>query len=71
VIPTQIGELLTHQPPQPAHQRGLVLAGELGKLPDYLDQGLLDYVRELKPLTQPRSQTGPHNHPQVIAIQSA
>ena len=55
MITPQIGELLTHQPSQPAYQRGLVLAGELGKLPDHLDQGLLDHVREFQPLAQPRS----------------
>jgi hypothetical protein len=44
MIPPKVGQLLAHQTPQPAYQSGLVLAGELGKLPDHLDQCLLDHV---------------------------
>ena len=71
MIPPQVGQLLTHQPPQPAHQRGFVLAGELGKLPDDLDQGLLNHVGKLQPLAQPGTQAGPHDHPQVVPVQRA
>ena len=71
MIATKVGKLLTDQPSQPADKRGLVLTCELGKLPDNFDQGFLDNVGKFQPLSKPRSQTGPHDHPQVVPIQGA
>ena len=70
MIPAQVGELLPDQPAEPAHQRRLVLAGELGELPDDLDQRLLDHVGQLDPLAELGAQAGPDDHPQVVAIEA-
>jgi hypothetical protein len=71
VVTPQVRQFLAHKSPQPAHESGLVLARELGKLPDNLDQRLLDHVRELQPLAQSGPQTSPHNHPQIVPVKGA
>ena len=71
VIPPQVGQLLPDQPAQPAHQRRLVLTRELRKLPHHLHQHLLNHVRHLDTLAQPRAQPGAHNHPQIIPVKRA
>ena len=62
VVSAQVGKLLPDQPPQPADQRGLVLPGELRKLPDDLDEHFLDHVGHLDALAQPRTQARPDDH---------
>jgi hypothetical protein len=45
MMPAQVGQFLADELAQPSQHRRLGLAGEPGKLPDDLDQRLLDHVR--------------------------